>query len=1189
MANKIRIKRSGVQGKTPTTADLDLGELGVNYFDGKLYLKKDNGTQSIIEVGASGFSDGDKGDITVSGSGSTWTVDAGAINTSKLGGDITPAGKALLDDATAEAQRATLGLGTLATQSGTFSGTSSGTNTGDQTITLTGDVTGTGTGTFAATLANSGATAGTYNSSATAVTPFAIDSKGRVTGTGAAVTITPSWASITSKPTTLSGYGITDAATSTHAHGNISNGGAIGTTANLPVITGTSGVLQAGAFGTAANTFCQGDDARLSDTRTPTDGTVTTAKLANDAVTYAKIQNVSAADRLLGRSTAGAGDVEEIICTAAGRALLDDADAAAQRTTLGLGSLATQSGTFSGTSSGTNTGDQTITLTGDVTGTGTGTFAATLANAGTAGTYTKVTTDAKGRVTSGASLAAADIPALTATKISDFDTQVRTSRLDQMAAPTASVSLNSQKITGLATPTADSDAATKAYVDAVKQGLDIKDSVRAATTANITLSGTQTIDGVAVVAGDRVLVKDQSTGSQNGIYVVAAGAWSRATDADSSAKITAGLFAFVTEGTAQADSGWVLTSNDPITLGTSALAFTQFSGAGQITAGDGLTKTGNTLNVGGTSGRIVANADSIDLASGVISATGTYSSVTVDTYGRVTAGTNPTTLAGYGITDAQPLDADLTSIAGLAGTSGFLKKTAANTWSLDTNTYLTGNQSISVTGDATGTGTTSIALTLANSGVTAGTYNSSATAVTPITVDAKGRVTGTGTAVTVTPAWSSITSKPTTLSGFGITDAASSAHTHGNITNAGAIGSTANLPIITTTSGVLTTGSFGTTANTFCQGNDSRLSDTRNTANSITFNNAGAGGSSGSTFNGGSALTVSYNTVGAPSTTGANASGSWGISVTGSSTSCTGNAATATTATNLNGGTVTATSGSFSGLLASAANATTFVDANDTTVSIRSNGTAAAVMSFHRPGAYAVNFGLDTDNVLKVGGWSMGAVKYPILHSNNYTSYAPSLTGSGASGTWGISITGNSATTSGCTFSSDSSDKDNITTRTDSGFYQSSTGTTAEGWPLNDNGWQHLIACTHSNDANYYSMQIAGGFYSQNWYFRNTNGSGTTAWSTMVHSGNVSSYALPVTGGAVSGDITMSGTGALRVANGTTAQRPTGANGHIRYNTTLGCLETFVQGAWQVIANTALDYGLITSAADTTFDYGALI
>ena len=106
---------------------------------------------------------------------------------------------------------------------------------------------------------------------------------------------------------------------------------------------------------------------------------VTTAKIAADAVSFAKIQNINT-DVLLGRSTAGAGDVEEIPCTSAGRALLDDVDAAAQRTTLGLGTLATQDGTFSGTSSGTNTGDQTITLTGDVTGTGTGSFAVTISN-----------------------------------------------------------------------------------------------------------------------------------------------------------------------------------------------------------------------------------------------------------------------------------------------------------------------------------------------------------------------------------------------------------------------------------------------------------------------------------------------------------------------------------------------------------------------------------------------------------------------------------------------------------------------------------------------------------------------------------------------------------------------------------------------------------------------------------------
>lgn len=173
--------------------------------------------------------------------------------------------------------------------------------------------------------------------------------------------------------------------------------------------------------------------------------------------------------------------------------------------------------------------------------------------------------------------------------------------------------INSQKLINVATPTSANDAATKGYVDGVAQGLDVKNSVRAASTANLTLSGAQTIDGVSVIAGDRVLVKDQSTGADNGIYVAAAGAWARATDADTDAEVNAGLFVFVEEGTANGDTGWVLTTDNPITLGTTALTFTQFTGAGTITAGAGMTKTGSTLDVVSGNAGIVVNANDITL------------------------------------------------------------------------------------------------------------------------------------------------------------------------------------------------------------------------------------------------------------------------------------------------------------------------------------------------------------------------------------------------------------------------------------------------------------------------------------------------------------------------------------------------------------------------------------------------
>jgi len=214
------------------------------------------------------------------------------------------------------------------------------------------------------------------------------------------------------------------------------------------------------------------------------------------------------------------------------------------------------------------------------------------------------------------SLVAADIPSLAHTKISDFDTGVQTNRVDQLASAT-------NPVTGV-TPTADAHFATKAYVDGVSQGLDIKEGVKVATTANITLSGTQTIDGVAVSADERVLVKNQSTASENGLYLCKASSWTR-TDDLAAGSDASSVFVFVDQGTVNGDNGFVCSTNKgSAVVGTNNLTFVQFSGAGQITAGDGLDKSGNTLSLDlkSNGGLVIESTElAIDLAASSITGT----------------------------------------------------------------------------------------------------------------------------------------------------------------------------------------------------------------------------------------------------------------------------------------------------------------------------------------------------------------------------------------------------------------------------------------------------------------------------------------------------------------------------------------------------------------------------------------
>lgn len=336
--------------------------------------------------------------------------------------------------------------------------TISGTNTGDQTITLTGDVTGSGTGSFATTLAASGVSAGTYNNVATEVRPFTVDAKGRITSIGTAVTIAPAWGSISGKPTTLSGYGITDA------------------------LSNSTSSTQSGYFG----------DIYLYDDSTPSH--------------YLQITNSAnlTASRLLS---------------------INVNDAA--RTVSLSGDLTVSS---TATVSGTNTGDQTITLTGNVTGSGTGSFATTIAN-----------------------------DAVTYAKMQNVSAQYRV------------------------------------------------------------------LGRISASAGDA----EELTGEN--------------------------LVTVLGQATSKTGSGSIVFHTAPTFSGT--VTATTFSGSG-------------------------ASLTSIPQSA--------VTNLTTDLSGK------------------QPLDADLTAIAGLAGTSGLLKKTAADTWTLDTSTYLTSNQTITLSGDATGSGTTAI-------------------------------------------------------------------------------------------------------------------------------------------------------------------------------------------------------------------------------------------------------------------------------------------------------------------------------------------------------------------------------------------------------------------------------------------------------------------------------------------------
>ena len=244
----------------------------------------------------------------------------------------------------------------------------------------------------------------------------------------------------------------------------------------------------------------------------------------------------------------------------------------------------------------------------------------------------------------------------------------------------------------------------KSYVDSVANGLDVKASVRVATTANLAATynngagtltassnGAISVDGVTLVVNDRVLVKDQSTAAQNGFYKVttvgsgsAAFVLTRTPDADAASELTAGAFTFTEEGTANADNGYVLSTNGAITLGTTGITFEQFSGAGQISAGNGLTKTGNTIDVVGTADKITVSSNAITIASSYVGqntittlgtiATGVWNGTDI---GVAHGGTGLSAIAKGSVLVANSANT-LSALDGGGSNDGFLSYTASS-------------------------------------------------------------------------------------------------------------------------------------------------------------------------------------------------------------------------------------------------------------------------------------------------------------------------------------------------------------------------------------------------------------------------------------------------------------------------------------------------------------------------------
>ena len=626
MANIIILKRSAAANSVPSTGNLVLGELAINTADGRLFTKIDPGVASIVDL--------TKTDIT-------------------------------------------------------------------------GDATGNrvaSTGNIALTLANTAVTPGTYGN-ATAIPSFTVDSKGRVTSASTFAINTAGVANGTSNVSipvananiVMSVGGFANIVTVTTTGANITG------TLNA---TGNANVGNLGTSGNISASYFLGNGSQLTGLTSSGLGNGTSnvsIPVANGNVNVITGGTTSLVVTSTGANITGTLNATGNITSGnlSGTSIVGTLTTAAQTniTSVGtLGALTVTGNITSGNLSGTSiVGTLTTAAQTNITSVGTlGALTVTgnigggnLSGTNIAGT---LTTASQTNITSVGTLGALTVTGnisggnlLSNTLVGNNVTIISTGNLTLQ--PTGNISVNSKNIVSLADPVQAQDAATKSYVDSVAQGLDTKASVVAATTANITLSGTQTIDSVVLIAGDRVLVKNQTLSQNNGIYLCAAGAWTRTTDMDTWAEVP-GAYVFVEGGTTLADTGWVCTSDAGGTLGTTAIVWAQFSGAGSYTAGTGLALNGTQFSIANTA-----------VTTGSYGNASTIPTFTVNQQGQLTAAgsATPITAPAANLTGTTLNSTVVTSSLTTVGTLGSLSVTG----NVSGGNLATGGL-ISATGNITG-------------------------------------------------------------------------------------------------------------------------------------------------------------------------------------------------------------------------------------------------------------------------------------------------------------------------------------------------------------------------------------------------------------------------------------------------------------------------------------------------------